>query len=166
MTTTMRKDSIIQSWEQIIGGAAGHTKWVYEKTIENLKHANIPSMTYKLDDVTTDMFGIKREFLILYNQMLRDYRMFIGVRDYGAHLDASWFVTLMPRGLKRALSKYTTGNPYAFSQQMDMFNQQDLNAWVSVSNEMFQLALKDLAEEVKFDPSILNKQSRGYLNVW
>ena len=50
--------------------------------------------------------------------------------------------------------------------QVDMFAQQDIRAFATVATEMFKKTLNELLEELKLDPSILNKKSRGYLDIW
>jgi hypothetical protein len=109
----------------------------------------------------------KRQFLVVRHNSLRDYRMFINIRSFGAHLDASWYVTIEPRFLKRTLSKYTQGNANALSQNIDIFSQQDLSAYVGITSSCVMRALEMLLEELKLDPTRLhNTQSKGFLSVW
>lgn len=166
MPTTVKSEYIMESWAEVIENGAGHAKEVMQNTERLIIDANMPSVRTRLDQVSTGLFGQRRDFLIVTNDNLREYRMFITARDYGKMLDCAWFLTLEPRGLKRAISKAMTGNPQAFSMQVDMFAQQDIRAFATVATEMFKKALNDLLEELKLDPSILNKKSRGYLDIW
>src|SRR4051794_24610521 len=93
----------------------------------------------------------------------KDYKMYISARNFGAHLDIGWFFTIAPTFLKRTLSKYTTGNPQALSQQVDFFDQQDLKAFVTVTHHCLKRAIDVLLEELKQDPTPpgLNASSKG-----
>jgi hypothetical protein len=68
----------------------------------------------------------------------------IGARDFGIHLDVSYFVTREPKGIKRFLSKTMTGSPQAFSTQIDMFSQQDLYACASIVKNYLKQMLEKL----------------------
>jgi hypothetical protein len=145
---------------------AGRSKDVMQTTERLIIEANMPGVKTRMDTVSTGIFSQRRNFLIVTNDNHKDYRLFINARDYGTVLDASWYVVLEPRGIKRAISKAMTGNPLEFSRQVDMFTQQDIRAFTTVATEMFKKALDDLLEELKLDPSVLNTKSRGYLNIW
>lgn len=166
MAVTLKRESVIESWSTVIEGGAGRAKGVMQKTERFIIDANMPGVKTRMDTVSTGLFSQKRDFLLVGNDTSREYVLFINARDYGRSLDASWFVTVHPRGLKRTLSKAMTGNPNVFSQQVDMFTQQDIRAYISVATGLFKKALDDLFEELKLDPSILNTKSRGYLNIW
>ena len=117
-------------------------------------------------EVTNGLFGERRKYLVVNHEKLRDYRIFIGVRDYGIHLQAAWFFTCEPRFLKRTLSKYTTGNPQALSQQIDFFSQQDLGAFKTVVEGAVKYTVDSLYDELKLDPGVFTRQQRGFLNAW
>jgi hypothetical protein len=92
--------------------------------------------------------------------------MFLGARDYGASLDASWFLTVNAGGLTRAISKRATGNPLALSQQLDIMTQQDLRAFTTISHHCFKRAIDIVCEELNQTPPGLNASSKGFLSVW
>src|SRR6266446_3345688 len=81
-------------------------------TIEQmLKDANMPGITCRQTDVSAGtIFGKKRDCLLVTLNTLKEYRMFIGARDVGAHLEVSWFMTIAPGFLKRAISKRMAGS--------------------------------------------------------
>jgi hypothetical protein len=59
-----------------------------------------------------------------------------------------------------------TGNPHAFSMNMNIFNQQDLRAFVTIANHCFRQALDQLYQELKITPVGLDTRSTGFLSVW
>lgn len=70
---------------------------------------------------------------------LNDYRIFVGARDYGDNLDISWYLTCEPKFFKRYLSNILTGgaSDKALSFNLDLFQQQDLNAYTTVVHTAF-----------------------------
>ena len=69
--------------------------------------------------------------------------------------------------MKRALSKYTTGNPQALSMQVDFFSQQDfLSAYTSYAHHCVTDAVRELMKELEQDPTGLNTKSKGFLELW
>jgi uracil DNA glycosylase len=49
---------------------------------------------------------------------------------------------------------------------IDVFDQQDLSAWVSVVHHAFVKSIKEIMEELKQDITGMNTRSKGYLSVW
>lgn len=166
MTITLKKQSVIDQWGTVVEHAAGREKWVLDTTENLIQEAKIPSLVVRQDQVTMGMFGTKRNFVVIGFQSLREYNMFIGARDFGMHLDASWYLTLLPSGLKRAMSSRMTGNPHAFSMNLNIFSQQDLRASVTIVNHCFRNALDQLYGELKITPKGLDTRSTGFLSVW
>ena len=68
--------------------------------------------------------------------------------------------------MKKAFSKYMTGNPTALSQSLGVFAQQDLSAWTSIIHRMFKRIVQDLMQENAQDISGMNTTSKGCLSVW
>jgi hypothetical protein len=164
---SISREKVAHKWNYIVENGAGNVHWVVEKIRELIKESNMPGVTCDQAEVSSGIFSEKRQFLVVRHNSLRDYRMFINIRSFGAHLDASWYVTIEPRFLKRTLSKYTQGNPNAFSQNIDIFSQQDLGAYIGVTRNCVERALDMLLEELKLDPGRLhNTQSKGFLSVW
>jgi hypothetical protein len=65
------------------------------------------------------------------------------------------------------VSKYATGNPHVLSQNIDIFKQQDLQAFITVAHQSLKRVLDMLLEELKLDPSGLrSSKSKGFLSVW
>ena len=155
---------MIDKWSTIIEGGAGRGTWVLETTEKFIKEAEMPQAWCRMRDVRVGAFSRTRPFLIVYHLDVKDYRMFIGARDFGAHLDVSWFVTLNPSPLKNLLNKYS--NPLNMSMQVNVFIQQDLSAFTTVAHHCLKRTLDMTYEELNLDPIGLNTQSKGFLNVW
>jgi hypothetical protein len=164
----VKGESVVDQWNMIIEQAAGKSQQLLNTAEGFIKDARIPNTACFQDLVSTSLFGQKRQFLMFYNLMHQDYKMYISARNIGTHLDVSWFATIEPRLLKRTLSKYMMGDPQALSQQVDMFDQQDLRACFTVAHHCLQQAIDVLLEELKQQPLGVRgaPQSKGFLSVW
>jgi hypothetical protein len=159
-------ETVMKQRSYIVEEAAGRARWVFETVGQIIKDAQMPDVWCELSEVSTGMFGEKRDFLVVGHTKLRDYKMFVGARSYGIHLDVSWYMTVEPGLLKRTLSKYTQGNPQALSQNVDIFSQQDVSAFTFITERAVKRALDMLYEELQLDPSPLNRGGGGFLNSW
>ena len=163
----IRHEAVVDNWNVIIEQGAGRGHTLLTTVEQQIKESNLPNVSSGMHDVSGGLFGAKRRFLCVNHTHLRDYRIYIGARDYGTHLDVGWYLTIQPGFLKRNISKYTTGNPQALSWQIDFFSQQDLHAFVTVAHHCVKRATEVLFEELKLDPSGLsNARSKGFLSVW
>ncbi len=102
------------------------------------------------------------------NDWLKDHRMYLGARDYGKHLDVSWFLTVEPGFFKSAFSVMLAhGNYQALSFNLDVFKSQDLRAYVtSVHRLCVRRAVEQIAKELGQDTSGFDWKSKGFLQVW
>jgi hypothetical protein len=164
---TLRTEHVIDVWHGVVKNAAGKDQYVLEKTEQAIKNASAPNVVCQREQVTTGLFGEKRDFLMVTNKVLREYAMFIGARNYGKDLDCIWFMTVNPGFLKRALSKHlAAGNPTALSMSLNMFAQQDLAAYKQLAHQCLQEVIQELMESLHLDYSIVDRRSKGFLSVW
>jgi hypothetical protein len=162
----IKNETVIDQWNNIVVNGAGKAAWLMDTLTEDLKKAQMPNVLVKREDVSSGMFSEKRQFVVVDHKALRDYRMFIGARDFGTHLVVSWYLTIAPSPLKRMFSKISTGNPQAFSMQMDFFTQQDLHSYVGIVHHCVTDIVKQLLTELEQDPTRLDTKSKGFLSVW
>jgi|Deesub1362B_J571_1020462.scaffolds.fasta_scaffold00067_46 hypothetical protein len=118
-----------------------------------------------IEDAAEAFAKKKREYLMVTNATLKDYRMYIGARDYGNHLDVSWYLTCEPGFFKKALSALTTGSDKVLSFALDLFDQQDLQAYVTVVHHCLLEAVSEIMLDLNQDPSKIERKSRGFLGV-
>jgi hypothetical protein len=112
-------------------------------------------------------FGIKRNYLLVTNEGLRDFRMYIGARDYGNNLDVCWYLTCEPGLFKQTLSTLLTKgtSEKALSFDLDIFEQQELSAFITVVHHCLLKALEKLMSKLGQDPSKIDRKSKGFLGV-
>jgi len=162
----LKNESVVDKWNTLVENGAGRAKWTLDTVESKIKAANMPGVRTGQREVSAGVFGAKRVFLQVANDSLKDFLLYIGARDYGVHLDVSWYLTVQPTGLKRALSRYSSGNPLAMSMALDFFRQQDAHAFVTVAHHCVTNTVKELLDELEQDPKALNTQSKGFLSVW
>ena len=110
-------------------------------------------------------FGKRRDYLMVTHEGLKDYRMYVGAREYGKHLDISWFLTVEPGFFKSfyvAMAKDMPGVPMLF--QLDLFDQQDLRAYVTAVHRLaVKRAVESIAEQLGQDTSKFDSEEQGVL---
>ena len=162
MPVSVKKERVVDNWNMVVEQAAGRDKWVLDMVETFIKEANMPNVGCRQDQVSTGMFSAKREFLLVAHRSLREYCMYISARDFGAHLDVGWFLTLHPSGLKSAISRYATGNPMALSSQINLFSQQDLRAFITIAHHCVKRTVDLLCEQLHLAPPNMSPQSKGF----
>jgi len=162
----LKNESVVDKWNTLVENGAGRAKHMMDAIETKIKAAHIPGVRTAQRDVSSGVFGTKRSFIHVSNDSLSDFLLYIGARDYGIHLDVSWFLTVQPSGFKRAFSKYSMGNPLAMSIALDFFRQQDAHAFVTTVHHCVTEEVKTLLDELEQDPKGLNTQSKGFLSVW
>jgi hypothetical protein len=166
-TMVLDNERVIDSYNFMVEGGGGREDWVLGETERFIRDSHMPGIITEQKDVSPEFLALeKRKFLIVRHAKYKEFRMFIGARSFGEHLDASWFLAVDPGFFKRTVSKHVTGNPHALSQRLDFFAQQDIKAFKTVSHECFKRVLEMLMEELKLDPTGLNANTKGFLNAW
>jgi hypothetical protein len=96
--------------------------------------------------------------------------MWVGARDYGTSLDVSWYLTGSTKSaLVRAVAEVpgvgVAAGIYAGLKSLDIFDQQDLTAYVTVGHRSVRTAVEQLMVERKLDLARLERKSRGMFGV-
>lgn len=173
MSVTLKDEKLLDSWGVVIDNAAGNQDQLLARITANLQHGELPGVGWKMVEASPSMFkqllGKKRQYLMVTSQALTDYRMYVGARDYGRHLDVSWFLTVEPGFFKKAFSGMMTqgANPMALSFMLDLFDQQDLRAYVTAVHRCcVRQAVESLIDELGQDRTRFDWKSKGFLAVW
>lgn len=169
MTVTIKEETILNQWSMIVEGTADRGEDVLRAILAHLKDARLPEgCSCHKDTVQSGgwMSKVKREFLICENESFKDYRVYIGVRAYGANLDVCRFVTVEPGFMKQLMSQQMAGDAYALSGPRNILVEQDLKAWLTVVHHAVIDAVDDLFSDLKRDRSKIRRESRGILEIW
>jgi len=176
-TRTLKGEKVSESWAIVIEGGQGKADRIFEATRDFLGKSEAPGVSWEAVDAQPSrvkgLIGKKREHILVVNKDLKPYRMYIGARDYGAHLDVSWFLTEEPsilRILGRLLLSVITFGIYLIYWVLfkgpDIFDQQDLRAYVTVGHHAVLRAVETLMGELNQDVSRIDRKSKGVLEVW
>lgn len=172
MAVTLNDEKILDQWGVVIESGAGRDTAVLQTIQGWLKASELPGVAWQIVDAQTSMFkglfGNKRSYLMVTSEAVKDYRMYVGARDYGRHLDISWFLTVEPGFFKGAFSAMlANGNYQALSFSLDVFKNQDLRAYVtSVHRFCVRKAVEQVTTELHQDTSGFDWKSKGFLQVW
>lgn len=172
MAVTLNDQKILDQWGVVMECGAGKDTALLQSTQDMLRDSNLPGVAWEKVDAQTGMlrglFGNKRGYLMITCEAVKDYRMYLGARDYGKHLDVSWFLTVEPGFFKSAFSALLAhGNFQALSFNLDVFQNQDLRAYVtSVHRLAVRKAVEQIGAMIGQDTSKFNWQSKGFLGVW
>lgn len=171
MGITLQDEKIIDRWSMIVEGGQGRGEQVYADTENFVRQSKSPGTELERVKVRPSwlkgLLGNERNYLMATNEALKDYRMFIGARDYGDHLDVSWYLTCEPGFFKKSLSKVLTegATDKALSLNLDLFQQQDLNAYATVVHHCLLQALEKMMGELSQDISKIDRKSKGFLGI-
>ena len=167
---TLKEGRIIDSWSQLIEGGQAEAEGFFESAEQYLAMSQAPGVTWKREGVAPGMlkglFGKRRDFLMVTAERFDDYMVCIGARPYGTYLDACWFWS----GSKKAAIVDLLGkipgaalgvNAYSLMQNLDVFDQLDLTAFVDVTRAAVRRATDALIAKLNIDPTRINWSTRG-----
>ncbi|MDD2666634.1 MAG: hypothetical protein PHD13_04090 [Methanocellales archaeon] len=169
----LRKEQVMDSWGVLIEDGHGRADQVFQDTENFIKESKAPAIEMKRDKIAPGIIrgilGTKRDFLIVTDQgnlKLDPYQTFIGARDYGNNLDVSWYLTYRPSLLDAVLSLIPMVRLIPLSlADLDLFDQQDLNAYVTNCHHSLLKAVEKQMRDLNQDVSKIDRKSKGFLGI-
>ena len=184
------KEQIIEKWGTLISSAAGRGESVIQNTEQFLQESNVPDVKIQRrgmsPGVMRGIMGGKRPFVVITNTVspnLKAFKMYLNARDYGSNLQVSWYVVIQPSAREK-LTCFLLSIPIlgvlflplhllgrasrakdAGIVELDIFDEQDLSAYVTNAHHCTLDAVKKLMEDIEQDFSKIDRQSRGFLGV-
>jgi len=162
----------LDSWSVLIDDAQGRAKEIFETVKRVLEESEAPGIKSEMIRVPTyrttgGLFGktVMEDYLRVTNENLKDFRMYIGARDYGKALIVSWYLTCEPGPFKQLFSSLVEKNPLAFSFSMDVVKSEELSAYVTRVHHSVLEAVDTVMRSLGQDPSKINRKSKGFLGV-
>lgn len=161
------KEEVVDNWSILIEEGQGKAESIFQETEGFIRASKAPGLAIVRQKVAPGIFkgiaGVKRDFLVvtpLDNPRLEPFKVYINARDYGNNLDVSWYLTYKPGWFKIRL-------PWArFSaRELDLFDQQDLRAYVTNVHHCLLKAVEKLLVELGQDPGKMDRKSRGFLGI-
>jgi len=171
-TRKIKDETILERWSVLIKNAHGNGKKIYNRTTEFIQELQAPGINSEVVKLRTDrrergdgFFAkfVERDYLMVTHDHLRDYRMYIGARDYGNALYVSWYLTCEPNFFKKTISGLLTKDPQFFSFFMlDIFKQEDLTAYVTAIHHALIDATKEVSEQWVLTSPRLTKNQKDF----
>ncbi len=185
----VKTEQVVESWSMQIRNANGKAEEIYANTEKALAESNVPNIKKEKRKISPGLLrglmGGKRDFLVIEetkNSNLGPYQMFISARDYGNNLDVNWYLTFR-MGLKQKI-KYllclvpvvnllviplvvlqALGNARREGLALDLFDEQDLRAYVTNAHHCLLESVSNVMTELKQDPSKIDRKSKGFLGI-
>lgn len=169
MAITLKEESILNEWTMLLDHAAGQAQGLIADIQKRLAESKMPGeCTWEVEEVKSSGFfsKVRRDFLVVDLEQFKDYHMYIGIRDYGVHLDCCRFLTVEPGFLKKFAAERLTGYADALSAPKNILIHQDLRAWTTVVHHAVVDSVDDLIKKLGKDPKLLKRESKGILEIW
>jgi len=165
----LSREEIIDRWSVLIENGNGRAEKIFGDTEDFIKKSEAPKLSVERKEIaptiTKDILGVRRNFLVVTNfenPKLLNYKTFICARDYGNNLDVSWYLTYKMGIFEALLSLIFRGRVVP---RLDLFDEQDLRAYVTNVHHSLLKAVDKLMLELKQDPSQIDRKSKGFLGV-
>lgn len=174
MAIILEDKRLVDKWSMVIEHGAGKQDYLLEKIQSYLEQADLPNVSWQeviiAQGMWQSLFGRGREYLLVTNSSLRDWRMYIGFMEYGANsLDVTWFLTVEPGPFRKLFSKLLTKDEddAALSFALNFSQEQYLRLFItSVHRFCVKRAVEELLEEIKQDVPKFAWESKGFLKIW
>lgn len=169
MAITLKEESILNEWSVIVDHGAGNEVLLLANIQQRMRDAAMPNCrTWAIEEVqSSGLFSkVRRELIVVRQEQFTDYRMYIGVRAYGIHLDCCRFLTVEPGFMKKWASQKLTGVTDALSAPKNILIHQDLRAWATVVHHSVVSSVEEVMKTLGQDTNRLNRGSKGFLEIW
>jgi hypothetical protein len=169
MAVTLKEETIMNEWSTVVLQGAGNAPAVLNGIQQRLQASQIPgNCTWSVEEVKSGsiLFRTRREFLIVDLEQFKDYHMYIGIRDYGVHLDCCRFLTIEPGFLKKMAADKLYGDSQLLSTPKNILVHQDLRAWVTVVHHAVLDSVDEILTKLGQDPKLMQRGSKGMLEIW
>ncbi len=168
-TMTLVSESIFKEWAVIVDEAGGHARTVIEDIQRRLAAADIPGgCTWSIETVgSSGLFNrVARDYLVVNYEPLKDFTIFISVRDFGRHLNCSEYITAQGGIIKEMISEKLMGNAQTLSLPKNILVYEDLRAWVTIVHHALIDAIDALVEQLGVNPALFQRGNKGFLEIW
>lgn len=179
------KDQVVSRYGTIIEGGKGIGEELLKDTEQLIIETEAPDIRVERQTITAGILGVlggKRSCLVISNAAnphLKPYKMYLNARDYGIHLQVSWYVANQPDVIQKTINLLTMVPIIglillplrsAIAKQggslgLDIFDEQDLEAYISNAHHCLLRAVDNLGKDRGIDTSKINRQPKGFLGI-
>lgn len=166
---SLKDAKIMDQWSLMLPGCQGEGPGLMKIVQDTLAHDQVPGLSWKEESASTGLLkglmGKRRDVLIVRNEKFSEYLVCIGAQDYGRFLNVVWYFTASPSLMAKlrggGLTGLATGGNQFILADLDVFDQQDVSAFVAVTRMATQAATEQLAKMRQLDIDRLERQARG-----
>lgn len=187
---TVGNEQVLEQWDVLIGNGQEMAEEVLEATVAHVTESEAPNIHMERREIAPGLLrgvlGGRRPFLVVQHEghtNLGPYRMYINARPYGNNLQVSWYLVEQPGFWKRLLNlllmipvlnlfflpfqlvSNSRRNGQSGLMELDIFDLQDLTAYVTNAHHCLIAAVKRVMSDLGQDPSRIERKSRGFLGV-
>ena len=159
----LRRRQVIDRWDTLVPDGNGQVDQIFGAVHNGVREVRPPHVSLDLVQLSPGVWrgiqGETRPFIVAQNETngrIESYQMFINVRDYGNTLQTSWYLAYLPTIWQRMRGQLGLG--------LDLFDEQDLRAYVTVVHRALVEAVVDLVHELGKDIEV-TRSSKGFLGV-
>ena len=166
MAIMLNKEVVVNEWTMIVEGAADKVEQIFSDTEENIKKSKAPDVNFERVKVSSTflggVFGGDRAFIRVTDKHLSKYEMYIGVREYGIHLDLVWYLIYEPGLFTRLINTILSFLKRKLVFPMSLFDERDLTVYATVVHHCFLQAVEKVTKGTGQE---INKSSKGFLGI-
>jgi hypothetical protein len=151
----LERSKVVDRWSCLIESAQGNAIRIYRSIAAAILAQNIPEVYLERVSVRPKFWTHQeREYLLVTNQRLPEYPIYITAQDYGNNLAIYWYLVVDPA----LFSSLLAGD-------LHLFEEQELHAYVTVIHRCLRKAVMELLLSFGQDPAQLPQKSTGFLGV-
>jgi len=159
---SLKDGKIAQEWSIMLPECQGGGPGLVEAIQQKFAAYEAPGLSWKEESASTgfmkSLLGKRRDFLVVRNEQFPEWLVCIGARDYGRFLYVVWYLTASPRFVNKIRA---AGSGDVLVDELDVFDQQDVNAFVSITRMATVTATEEFAKRRELDLEQLARHSRG-----
>ena len=188
-TTLNRKWKTINSWSSLIGKAQGKNEILFNNVKKILGEIGVPNIDVDHRNVSlsglSGMFAGGRRQLVVENNKLKGYHLFVSIEDYGKQLNVSWYLMLRTNWLTdmlrmAAIHPFTmlfmfpvvffakifySSTGATIPELMNVFDIEELTAFTATVHHAVTGAVEEVMKGMDMDFSKVDTKARGFLNI-
>ena len=158
----LKEGKIVREWSTLLPECQAEGPGLITAIQNRLGAYEVPGLSWKEESASTgfmkSLMGKRRDFLVVRSEQFSEWLVCIGARDYGRFLNVVWYLTTSPKFLNKIRS---TAAGDVLTDELDVFDQQDVNAFAAVTRMATVVATEELAEKRQLDLQRLERQARG-----
>ena len=167
MAITLTKEVVVDEWWTLVEGAADKVEQVLKDTEENITKSKAPNVSFERvkvnsGDLSDMLMGEDRDFLRVRDIHLSRYDMYIGVREYGTHLDLVWYLTSKPGIIWQIINTILIFFKRKLVLNLNLFDEHDLRVYATVVHHCFRTAVEKITKGTGQE---IPKSSKGFLGI-